>query len=358
MLTPSSPSAVAAWRSPHGRSLPVPEGRTLIMGILNVTPDSFSDGSQLPTPQAVQDRAGRMIAEGADVLDIGGESTRPGAAAVTIEEELARVLPAIDTVRRAWPEIPISIDTYKPEVASAAVGAGADIVNDIWGLTLGLPAPERRAWLDWGKHKFSAEGSPVAPACRPSDPGRPEASATRAASSADAPPQSKNVAESAEPSSEPPLRPTPMAACVASLACPVIVMHNRPDRNYGEFWTELLLDMKLSLALAEAAGVARRQIWLDPGFGFAKDVPQNLAVVRDLRRLVGLGYPVLLGTSRKSTIGRVLNTAVDDRLDGTGATLVWGIQQGCRMVRVHDVAAMRRYVAMADALNRGLAFHS
>lgn len=281
------------------------------MGILNVTPDSFSDGNQLPTPQAVADRAGRMIAEGADVLDIGGESTRPGSTAVETAVELERILPAVEAVRKAWPDIPISIDTYKAEVAAAAIRAGADMVNDIWGLTLGLSATDRWRWIT---------------------------TASRAAGENFPPP------------------PTPMAEAVAALRCPIILMHNRSAPDYRDFWPDLLLDLRLSLALAQAAGIPRCQLWLDPGFGFAKDVAQNLAVVRDLHRVVELGCPVLLGTSRKSTIGRVLDAGLADRLDGTGATLVWGIQQGCRMVRVHDVAAMRRYVRMADALRLGLDF--
>lgn len=303
-----------AWRSPRGRPLPAPGARTLIMGILNVTPDSFSDGNQLPTPQAVVDRAGQMIAEGADVLDLGGESTRPGAAVVSVAGELDRVLPALEAVRHAWPDVPVSIDTYKAEVATAAVQAGADIVNDVRGLTHGLPVSERARWLAAARAN-GATGTP-SPA------------------------------------------PTPMATAVAALCCPVIAMHNRPAHDYKDFWPDFLLDLQLSLALAAAAGIPAHQLWLDPGFGFAKDVPHNLAVVRDLARVVALGHPVLLGTSRKSTIGKVLGTEVGDRLDGTGATIVWGIQQGCAMVRVHDVAAMRRYVRLADALKQGLDFFS
>lgn len=279
------------------------------MGILNVTPDSFSDGNQLPNPAAVVERAGQLIAEGADVLDIGGESTRPGAAAVSADVERERVLPAIEQVRRAWPDIPLSIDTSKPEVAAAAIRAGADIVNDVWGLTQGLADRERNDLLQ----RLAK------------DPGAA-------------------------------LGPTAMASTVAELKCPIIAMHNRPRPDYRDFWPDVLRDLQLSVALAQAAGIPRHQLWLDPGFGFAKDAAQNLAVLRELARIVALGFPVLLGTSRKSTIGKVLGTTVDDRLDGTGATLVWGIQQGCAMVRVHDVAAMRRYVRMADAIRQGLDF--
>lgn len=292
------------WQSPHGRPLPSPGPRTLIMGVLNVTPDSFSDGGELASPQAVADRAGRMLEAGADMLDLGGESTRPGAAAVGATEELDRVLPAIAAVRRAFPSAPISIDTYKPEVAAAAIASGADLINDIWGCTHGLTAAERKAW------------SPGAPL--------PRASA--------------------------------MAETAARLRCPIILMHNRPDRAYGDFWADVLRDFQLSLALARTAGVAGHQIWLDPGFGFAKDPAHNLEVLRQLHRIVALGYPVLVGTSRKSTLGKVLGTTVDQRLEGTGATAVWAIQQGAHMLRVHDVAEMVRFARMADAINAGLSF--
>jgi dihydropteroate synthase len=271
------------------------------MGVLNATPDSFSDGGQLVSPQAAVDRAGQMIEAGADVLDLGGESTRPGAAAVNAEAELERVLPVLVAVRRAWPAIPLSIDTYKADVADVAIEQGADIINDIWGLTHGLPQEERAQWL-----------------------------------------------------AHPPV--SHMAVVAARRSCPVIAMHNRPDRNYTDFWADVLLDLKTSLAIARQTGIARHQLWLDPGFGFAKNVAQNLEVLRQLERIVALGYPVLVGTSRKSTLGAVLNSTVDDRLEGSGATIVWAIQQGCQMVRVHDVREMARFVRMADAIKAGLSF--
>jgi dihydropteroate synthase len=269
------------------------------MGVLNVTPDSFSDGGQLPTPEAVVERAGALLAEGADVLDLGGESTRPQARPVSAPEELARVLPALAALRQEFPNAPISIDTYKAEVAEAAVRAGADIINDIWGSTYGMAAAQRRGG--------------TAP-------------------------------------------PSPMAGVAAALGCPIILMHNRPDSDYGDFWADLLGDLRFSLALAQAAGVPAHQIWLDPGFGFAKEPAHNLEVLKHLDRVVALGYPVLLGTSRKSTIGRVLDAPVDDRLEGTAATVVWGIAQGCRMVRLHDIAPLRRHILMADAIKAGLAW--
>jgi dihydropteroate synthase len=280
------------------------------MGVLNVTPDSFSDGGELLSAGAVVDRAGAMLAAGADVLDIGGESTRPGAASVSAAEECERVLPALKALRNAFPMAPLSIDTYKAEVAELAVKDGADIVNDIWGSLFGWTAEQRKqcgAALQWG------------------DPATNQPNA-------------------------------PMAAAVAALHCPVILMHNRPDRSYGDFWTDLLLDLQLSRMVTEAAGVPAHQIWLDPGFGFAKTPPQNLEVLKHLDRIVGLGHPVLLGTSRKSTIGTVLDLPTNERIDGTATTVVWGIQQGCSMVRVHDVAAMLHFVRMADAIKAGLAW--
>lgn len=289
------------WTSPHGRALPAPGVRTLVMGVLNVTPDSFSDGGKLPSVQAVVDHAGKLLAEGADVLDIGGESTRPEAKHVDAEIELMRVLPALEALRKAFPSAPISIDTYKPEVAEVAVKAGADMVNDIWGCTYGVTAEERHHW-------------------KPAN-----------------------------------LHPSPMAQMVAKLKCPIILMHNRPDKNYADFWKDVVSDLSLNLMLAQWAGVAREQIWLDPGFGFAKDPVQNLEVLKNLSRIVALGFPVLLGTSRKSTIGKVLDNApVEDRLDGTAATVVWGIQQGAAMVRLHEIAPMKKFIKMADAIKAGI----
>lgn len=278
------------------------------MGILNLTPDSFSDGGQLPTVESVVERARQMLEAGADVLDLGGESTRPGATAVSASEELARLQPAIAALRRAWPEVPLSIDTFKPAVAAAAIEAGADIINDVWGLAGNLSVAERQTAL-----AAVRSGAGVVPL-------------------------------------------TPMAEVAARLRCPVILMHNRPDRNYPDFWADVLLDLRLSLALAARAGILPEQIWLDPGFGFAKDVPQNLEVLKHLDRIVALGHPVLVGTSRKSTIGKVLGATVDDRLEGTGATVVWAIHKGCRMIRVHDVAPMVRFARMTDAIGAGQSF--
>jgi dihydropteroate synthase len=305
-------SSTQHWQSPHGRALPTPGERTLLMGVLNITPDSFSDGGELPSLQAVVDRAGAMLAAGADILDLGGESTRPDCAPISAAEELGRVGPAVAAVRQAFPAAPLSIDTYKAEVARAAVQAGADLVNDVWGGLHGFAAARRRELI--ASLHNPAASSPLAP------------------------------------------DESPMALAVAELGCPLILMHNRPDRDYKDFWADVLDDLRLSVLVARSAGVAHHQLWLDPGFGFAKEPAHNLEVLKHLARVVELGFPVLLGTSRKSTLGRVLDAPVQDRLDATGATVVWGIQQGCQMVRVHDVAPMRRFVKMADALRAGLAW--
>jgi dihydropteroate synthase len=306
-------TGMQTWKSPHGRALPVIGARTLIMGVLNATPDSFSDGGQLATPAIAVARAREMIEAGADLLDLGGESTRPGANAVSADEELSRVLPILSALRSKWPELPISIDTYKAGVADVALEQGADIVNDVWGLTHGMTTDERTLWRD------VASKPTAAPEALPS--------------------------------------PSAIASVAARRKCSVIVMHNRLDRNYGDFWADLLLDLKTCLAIARGAGIEDHQIWLDPGFGFAKNIAQNLEVLRRLERVCALGHPVLVGTSRKSTIGAVLGATIDDRLDGGGATVVWAIQQGCSMIRVHDVREMARFARMADAIKAGLQYN-
>ena len=293
------------------------------MGVLNVTPDSFSDGGELPTSQALLIRAENLLLEGADILDLGGESTRPDAEPVDSITELSRVLPALLALRKRFPEAPISIETYKPDVADAAIRSGADIVNDIWGATIGLNAEVRDIWIAENCAGPSAKNAP------------PKMSAEKK-----------------------PLHPrSPMAETVAKLGCPIILMHNRPNREYAGFLTDVLNDLRFSLALAAESGVPKHQIWLDPGFGFAKNAAENLEVLKNLHQIVALGYPVLLGTSRKSTLGKVLgNAPANDRLEGTAATTVWGIQQGAAMVRLHDIPRLRRFITMADAIKAGLAW--
>lgn len=253
--------------------------KTLIMGILNVTPDSFSDGGKYNHIENAVQHARQMIEDGADLLDIGGESTRPGYERISDAEEISRVVPAIEAITKEL-HIPISIDTYKSEVAKKAVDAGAVIINDIWG--------------------------------------------------AKADPEIADVA--------------------AETGVPIILMHNRNDRDYSNFIRDVLNDLYESITIAKKAGVRDDQIILDPGIGFAKDLAENLEMMRNLDTLVSLGYPVLLGTSKKSMIGGVLDLPVSERTEGTGATVCFGIQQGCQIVRIHDVKEMSRTAKMMDAL--------
>lgn len=275
--------------------------RTYVMGILNVTPDSFSgDGLSGASDMlaSVTERAAAFVAAGADVLDIGGESTRPGSSPVTSEEEMARVVPAIRAARAAVTEACISVDTYRAEVAEAALDAGADWVNDVWGLRM--------------------------------DPR--------------------------------------MASLVADRGCPVVIMHNRSkpkdvaqeERLGGHYvgvqYADLLGDVKRELSdqidVALAAGIRHDQIILDPGIGFGKTVEQNLELLDRLDEVKGMGFPVLLGSSRKSFIGYTLGLPPDQRLEGTAATVAIGIARGADIVRVHDVSAMVRVARMTDAIVR------
>jgi dihydropteroate synthase len=275
--------------------------RTYIMGIVNVTPDSFS-GDGLLTGGAVLAKAGaaaaptvdavvvavaqarRMVADGADILDIGGESTRPGHDSVDEGQEAARVVPVIAAIHAALPDIPISIDSSKPAVAAAAIDAGAALINDVWGVS-------------------------------PDDA---------------------------------------MSRLSAARGVPIVLMHNRATPEYEDFVAEFMDDMRAALARAIAAGVPRQNLILDPGFGFGKTPAHNLIVMRELTRLRALGQPVLLGTSRKSTIGRVLGgLPPEERLEGTLATTAIGVAAGVDIVRVHDVRANVRAALVADAISRG-----
>ncbi|WP_068784435.1 dihydropteroate synthase [Paenibacillus phocaensis] len=254
--------------------------RTLVMGILNVTPDSFSDGGRYTTVERALQHAREMVAEGADILDIGGESTRPGHEPVSEQEELERVIPVVEALHRELPQVPLSVDTYKAQVAREALKAGAHLINDVWG--------------------FKADAR--------------------------------------------------MAAVAAEFDCPVILMHNRPDRNYGDLLADVAADLQECVAIARQAGVREANIILDPGIGFAKDYTENLRVMRALDDLVALGYPLLLGTSRKRFIRTALDLPVDEVVLGTAATVALGIAQGCQIVRVHDVKEIKQTVQMCDAI--------
>ncbi|MCI0767594.1 dihydropteroate synthase [Bacillus sp. TL12] len=253
--------------------------KTLIMGILNVTPDSFSDGGNFDEVNAAVSHAKEMVENGADIIDIGGESTRPGFAKVSVEEELGRVIPMIQAVSKEV-KVPISIDTYKAEVAKQAIEAGAHVINDVWGAK-------------------------------------------------------------AEPK---------IAEVAARYNVPIILMHNRENTNYRNLIADMIADLYESVKIAKDAGVPDENIILDPGIGFAKTPEQNLEVMRNLEQLHVLGYPVLLATSRKSFIGHVLDLPVEERVEGTGASICLGIEKGCEMIRVHDVKEMARMAKMMDAM--------
>jgi dihydropteroate synthase len=274
--------------------------RTHIMGILNITPDSFSgDGlwHEGDVVAAAVAQAQQFVTDGADILDIGAESTRPGSVPITAQEELARVIPIVKAVRHAV-TVPISIDTYRAEVARAALNAGANWINDVWGLRMD----------------------------------------------------------------------DDMAGLVAERGCPVIIMHNRSKPkdarqeerlggryvgvHYDDLFADISRELQESITLAHSAGVKDEQIILDPGIGFGKTVPQNLQLLNGLHHFQALGYPLLIGASRKSFIGYTLDLPPDERVEGTAATVAIAIARGADIIRVHDVKVMARVAKMTDAIVR------
>lgn len=272
--------------------------QTRVMGILNVTPDSFSGDGLLTSGKTVDvalRQAMQFIADGAHILDIGGESTRPGSQTISSDEEIERVVPVIQAIRRET-DITLSIDTYKSQVAEAALNAGADWINDVWGLR-------------------------------------------------------------ADPS---------LAPLAAARKAPLVLMHNRSKAGevilrgslggmylgaeYTDLLPEVCTELMASVLIALKAGVANEDIILDPGIGFGKTVAQNMQLINHLDELCGLGYPILLGPSRKSFIGFTLDLPPEERVEGTAATVVIGILRGAKIIRVHDVKQMARVARMTDAI--------
>lgn len=250
-----------------------------IMGILNVTPDSFSDGGCWNNMDAALKHTEEMIADGCDILDIGGESTRPGYTLLSDEEEISRVVPVIEAVKARF-DIPISLDTYKGGVAEAGIAAGADLINDIWG-------------------------------CKYDDK---------------------------------------MAAVMAKSGAAVCLMHNRKEPNYNNYLEDVLTDLQECVDIAKKAGVQDDRIILDPGIGFGKTYENNLELMNHVEILHKLGYPVLLGTSRKSMIGLTLDLPATERVEGTLATTVMGVMKGCGIVRVHDIKENKRIITMTEKI--------
>ncbi|MCL6445055.1 MAG: dihydropteroate synthase [Alicyclobacillus sp.] len=254
-------------------------GRTLVMGIVNVTPDSFSDGGRYLRPEDAIRHAHSLVQAGADVLDIGAESTRPGAEVVPADEEWARLAPVLRELARDCP-VPLSVDTYKAEVAARALDAGASIINDVWG---GLRDPD-------------------------------------------------------------------ILKVVADAGCPYIWMHNSDTLADEDAFEVLCRDTEAGIERCLAAGIARDKLWLDPGIGFAKTTLGNLLVLRNLGAYCNHGYPVLLGVSRKSVIGRTLDLPVNERLEGSLAIAALGVWAGVAAIRVHDVRETVRVCRMVEAI--------
>jgi len=267
----------------------LPLTRPLIMGILNVTPDSFSDGNCFFDPGRAVDRALEMVEQGADIIDIGGESTRPGAEPVDGDEELRRLLPVIEQLAGKLP-CPLSVDTWKSAVAREALSAGAEIINDISGFTFDAEMAAVVAKTGAGVVLMHTRG-----------------------------------------------RPSTMQA----------------DTGYDDLLGEVILGLRQSLDIAVAAGIERERIVIDPGIGFAKDEAANMEILRRLREFTGLGLPLLVGTSRKGFIGTVLGRERGDRLFGTAATVALAIANGAAILRVHDVREMRDVADMAHAIITG-----
>ena len=255
------------------------EDKTYVCGILNVTPDSFSDGGKFNKLDASLYHAEEMIEEGAMLIDIGGESTRPGYTMISDEEEIERVVPVIEALKSRF-DVPLSLDTYKSKVAKAGIESGIDLINDIWGL------------------KYDKA----------------------------------------------------MAKVVADSGLPICIMHNRDNTDYTDFMTDVVSDLKESVDMAITAGIERDKLILDPGVGFAKNLEQNIIVMKELERLNCFKLPILLGTSRKSVIGLTLDLPKDERVEGTLVTTVLAVIKGCMFVRVHDVKENIRTIKMAEAL--------
>ncbi len=277
--------------------------RTYLMGIVNVTPDSFSGDGRPETPQALA-HAQALHAAGADILDLGAESTRPGAREIDADEECRRLLPVVRAVREALPEAVLSVDTYKPTVLAAAHAAGCDWLNSVWGFGPSDSAAERRESDDSPAERRESDDA--------------------------------------------------LLAFAAERRLPVVAMHNKRVAVYdGDVVDEVLRYLEAHAARAVRAGVPPEAVILDPGIGFGKTADHNLAVLAALDRVVALGFPTLVGTSRKSTLGRLTGRAVDERAYATAATVALAVAAKIDIVRVHDVAAMRDAARVADAVVRG-----
>lgn len=297
MSEKSSSPPPAPWQARPACAISLPSGtvlnsdaRPLVMGVLNVTPDSFSDGGRFFRPDLAAERGREMEEVGADVIDVGGESTRPGSEPVSAKEEKRRVLPVVEELV-AESGVPISIDTQKAEVAEAALGKGAQMINDVSGLR--------------------------------NDPD--------------------------------------MAALAAETGVPVCLMHMQgtprtmqEEPSYGDVVSDIIGWLERRISSAEAAGIGRERIFADPGFGFGKTVGHNLEIMRRLHEFHRLGCPIMIGTSRKSTLGEILDAGADERLYGTLGTVASAVLSGCHMVRVHEPGPALDVVRVCEAIRKGM----
>ena len=258
------------------------KGHAYVMGILNITPDSFSDGGKYNELDQALYHVEQMITDGMDIVDVGGESTRPGYTQISVQEEIDRVAPVIEAIKSRF-NVPISLDTYKSEVAKAGIAAGVDMINDIWGL------------------KYDEN----------------------------------------------------MAQVIAESGLPCCLAHNRKDTKYTNLIEEMFWDLEASLELANSKGIAYDKIILDPGIGYGKSYENNLEIIDNLQKFHSLGYPLLLGASRKSVVGMGLDLPVNERVEGTLVTTVYAVQRGVMFVRVHDVKENARAVKMTEAIRDG-----
>ena len=258
------------------------KGHAYVMGILNITPDSFSDGGKYNDLDQALYHVEKMITDGMDIVDVGGESTRPGYTQISAQEEIERVTPVIEAIKSRF-NVPISLDTYKSEVAKAGIAAGVDMINDIWGL------------------KYDEN----------------------------------------------------MAQVIAESGLPCCLSHNRKEMKYKNLIEEMFWDLEASLELASSKGIAYDKIILDPGIGYGKSYENNLEIIDNLQKFHSLGYPLLLGASRKSVVGMGMDLPVNDRMEGTLVTTVYGVQRGVMFVRVHDVKENARAVKMTEAIRYG-----
>lgn len=299
-----------------------------IMGILNVTPDSFFDGGKWNSLDSARAHVAQMIEEGADIIDVGGESTRPGHEQITNQEEIERVVPYIEMIKKEF-DVPVSIDSYKSDVVEEALKAGADLVNDVWGFRY------EKFYGDGLTKDVVSSGKSITYSVVIGEEAKKRNDA-------------EILSKSSIPDSDSII--TKIAQITAKYGVPCCLMHNRPDADYTNYIEDVINDLQDSINIALRAGVSKDKIIIDPGIGFAKNLEQNLILTNRLEELNKLGYPVLLATSNKSMIGLSLDLPSDQRVEGTMVTTVMGVMKGASFVRVHNIKENKRAIEMTRAI--------